>query len=204
MTCINFNFVFFAFLFLSVFIFSSSFAQVEQGTFVINERFDFSTITTKNNSSNDPSKFDETRFRSTTSFGYLLKENQEVGISLVFGSDKISSQNNGFGNDATRKNYGFGIYYKRYVNIVDKLSFFVAPQLDYLTTDAGINESNRNQLGANIYTGLLYRPTKRFGLSMNLVGAGINYSYQKQTILQQNSFSLSNVGGLNLALQFMF
>lgn len=197
------NFVFFAFLFLSVFVCSSSFAQVEQGTFVINERFDFSTISSENNGSNPPSKFDETRFSSTTSFGYLLKENQEVGISLVFGSQKISSQNSGFGNDATRKNYGFGIYYKRYVNIVEKLSFFVTPQLDYLSSEDG-NTVNRNSIGASVYTGLLYRPTKRFGLSMNLVGAGLNYTYQNQTVLKQNSFSLSNSGGLNLALQFMF
>jgi len=205
MTRINFNFAFFVFLFLSVFIYSSSFAQIEKGTFVINERFDFSTITSENNGSNPPSKFEETRLSSTTSFGYLLKENQEIGISLIFGNEKISSQNSGVGSDGTknRQNYGFGIYYKRYVTIVDKLSFFVAPQLDYLTAETD-NESNRNRIGANIYTGLLYRPTKRFGLSMNLVGAGINYTYQKQTMLKQNSFSLSNVGGLNLALQFMF
>ena len=199
------NFVSFVFLFLSIFIYSSSFAQVEQGTFVINERFDFSTTSSENNGSNPPSKFDETRFSSTTSFGYLLKENQEVGVSLVFGSQKISSQNSGVGSDGTknRQNYGFGIYFKRYVNIVDKLSFFVAPQLDYLSSEDG-NPVNRNSIGANIYTGLLYRPTKKFGLSMNLVGAGINYTYQNQTMLKQNSFSLSNVGGLNLALQFMF
>ncbi|WP_375559998.1 hypothetical protein ACE193_20110 [Bernardetia sp. OM2101] len=202
MTHINLNCAFFAFLFLSIFTYSSSFAQLEQGTFVINERLDFSTTTTENNGSGYENK--ETRLYTTTSFGYLLKENQEIGISLLYGRDKISSQDNFGNNDVTRQNYGFGIYYKRYVPIVDKLSFFVTPQLDYLTTSEENVNSNRNQIGANIYTGLLYHPTKRFGLSMNLVGAGINYSYHNQTMLKQNTFSFSNVGGLNLALQFMF
>lgn len=194
-------FVFFTALFTCF----SSFAQVEQGTFVINERFDFSTTTTKSNGTNPLVEFKETRFSSTTSFGYLLKENQEVGISLVFGNEKISSQNSGVGSDGTinRQNYGFGIYYKRYVTIVDKLSFFVTPQLNYLSSEDG-NTVNKNSIGASVYTGLLYRPTKRFGLSINLVGAGLNYTYQNQTVLKQNSFSLSNVGGLNLGLQFMF
>ncbi|AFM05115.1 hypothetical protein Fleli_2762 [Bernardetia litoralis DSM 6794] len=198
MKLIVLNFVFF----LTLFTCFSSFGQLEQGTFVINERFDFHTTTTKNKGSNYENK--QTNFSTTTSFGYLFKENQEVGISLVYGRNKISSQDNGFGNDATIQDYGFGIYYKRYINIVDKLSFFVSPQLGYLSTQYSGSEYNGNQIGANIYTGILYHPTKKIGLSMNLVGAGINYSYRKQSMLQNNSFSLSNFGGLNLALQFMF
>jgi hypothetical protein len=200
MKCIFFSLAFFITLFTCF----SSFAQLEQGTFVVNERFDFSTTTSESNSFNYSSENKQTRFSTTTSFGYLFKENQEIGVLLVYGRDKISSQENGFDNDATRQNYGFGIYYKRYVTIIDKLSFFVAPQLDYLSTKYSGSEYNGNQIGANIYTGILYRPTQKFGLSMNLVGAGINYSYRKQSVLKQNSFSLSNVGGLNLGLQFMF
>ena len=190
--------VFFAILFTCFF----SFGQIEQGTFVINERFNFSTTTSENDISNYQNK--QTIFNTTTSFGYLFKENHEVGISLLFGINKISIQEDGSNNDATRTNYGFDIYYKRYINIMDKLSFFIAPKVDYLTMRQENFSSNRNQIGASIYTGLLYHPTKSFGLSMNIVGAGLNYSYQKQTNLRQNSFSLSNYGGLNLGIQFMF
>lgn len=197
MTSINFKLSFFVFLFTSIFICSDSFAQLEQGAFVINERFDFSTTTTK--SDNFPEE-KITTYYSTTSFGYLIKENQEIGISLLIGGEKYSSD----GNNA-RNRYGFGIYYKRYIPIIDKLSFFLTPQLSYSNSsiDSPV-EISRNDIGANIYTGLLYCPTNRFGLSMNLVGAGINYESYKRPDLKQNSFSLSNIGGLNLALQFMF
>lgn len=191
--------------FITLFICFPSFAQLEQGTFVVNERFNFSTTTTESKGTNNfLYENKQVSLSSTTSFGYLLKENQEIGVSLQFGSDKISIKENNTTNDGTRQNYGFGIYYKRYVNIVDKLSFFVSPQLDYLTTKLDGDSSNANQIGANIYTGILYRPTKKFGLSMNLVGAGINYYSDKGTFLKQSSFSLSNYGGLNLGLQFMF
>lgn len=188
--------------FITLFTCFSSFAQLEQGTFVVNERFDFSTFTTK---SNDGIFEDgkDVRYSSTTSLGYLIKENQEVGISVLFGSQKISSADNTTGSG---REYGFGIYYKRYVTIVDKLSFFVSPQLEYSIRrpNKEFNEFGTNGIGANIYTGILYRPTPKFGLSMNLVGAGINYTTYKSPSVKQNSFSLSNVGGLNLALQFMF
>ncbi|WP_375559999.1 hypothetical protein ACE193_20115 [Bernardetia sp. OM2101] len=212
MTRINLNFAFFVFVFLSVFTYSSSFAQLKEGTFVINERFDFYTDAYESSQDDYSSERKVTRYNLTTSFGYLFKENQEIGMSVSFGRDK-QTQTNVFqggstNSDYTYKNYGFGIYYKKYVNIVEKLSFFVSPQLSYSNgkVDREVNPSTKNQIGANIYTGLLYHPTKRFGLSMNLLGAGINYSSRKEedvSNVKQTSFFTSDFGGLNLALQFM-
>lgn len=39
---------------------------------------------------------------------------------------------------------------------------------------------------------------------MNLIGAGINYYSSEEETRKQNSLSISDFGGLNLAVQFMF
>jgi len=207
------NFVFSAFLFVSVFTYFSSFAQLEQGTFIINESFDFHSSSSERTNSNDDfysySESSRNQFNSTTSFGYLIKENQEVGVSLKFGKGKVSQiqsfQGNSTESDYSNQTYGIGIHYKRYLNIIEKLSFFVSPQLTYSKneSDGETNSYSTDEIGANIYTGILYRPAKRFGLSMNLVGAVLNYNSRTETDLKQNWFSISDFGGLNLALQFM-
>lgn len=211
MKCIILNFVFF----IALFICFSSFGQLEKGTFVINENFGFYTNSYKRNTlgNSNNEKNNTTRYSSTTSFGYLTKENQEIGASLSFAREKYSQtdffQGNSIEVSDVQLTYGIGIYYKRYITIIDKLSFYVSPQLNYSTAtmNTDLSKADRpttNSLGANIYTGLLYRPTKKFGLSMNLAGAGLNYHSIKTPLSKQNSFSLANSGGWNLALQFMF
>ncbi|WP_338767212.1 hypothetical protein WAF17_05375 [Bernardetia sp. ABR2-2B] len=214
---INSNFVSFALFFISMFICSSSFGQLDKGTFIINESFTFDTDNTEYNIDDYSSDNKSIRYNSTTLFGYVFKENQEVGILLSLEMQKhlreTSFQDNTTKEERITKGYGIGVYYKKYIRIMEKLSFFVSPQLDYLKRNSKtedersnpqISESNSHKLGANIYTGLLYHPTKRFGLSMNLIGTGINYYSTREANRKDNSLNTYSIASPNLGIQFMF
>ncbi|WP_338763621.1 hypothetical protein WAF17_20085 [Bernardetia sp. ABR2-2B] len=204
-----------------MFICSSSFGQLDKGTFIINENFSLHTNNYEYNVDAYSSNNKSTGYNSTTSLGYIFKENQEVGILLSLEMRRYLSETNFQDNMAQdnmtkekriTKGYGIGVYYKKYIRIVEKLSFFVSPQLDYLKRNSKredersnpqIRESNSYRLSANIYTGLLYHPTKRFGLSMNLIGTGINYYSSKDESRKDSSFYISNLGNINFGVQFM-
>ena len=226
MTRINFNFVFFAFLFISVFVYSSSFAQLEQGTFILNEHFSFSTSKTENNNpinSNIYTNKDK-HLDFNTSFGYLFKDKQELGIALGIGRENYENSNTDFNNnyENNSKRYGVSLYYKKYVSLAEKLHFFVSPRIGYRydmgerkedNNDVIVSDSKTNTLGVYLYTGFLYNISPKVGLSINLVGAGLQYSSSKEKrdngyTSTSSSFSSSmydyfGFGGLNLGVQFM-
>lgn len=225
---INLNFVLFALLFLSISTYSSSFAQLEEGTFVVKEHFSFHSSTSERNdfSNSNISTNNRNRYDFNTSFGYLVKENQEIGIGIGFGigRENYESKNSMFSNryNTDTKRYGASLYYRRYITIVEKLIFFVSPSLGYRydireqtenNISTSLSDTKTNSIGAYLYTGFLYNISPKFGLSINLVGAGLQYSSSKEEkegeyISTSKSFSSSmydyfGFGGLNLGVQFM-
>lgn len=223
---INFNFVFSAFLFVSVFVYSSSFAQLEQGTFILGEHFSFSTSKTERDDFANSNIYtrEHNRFDFNTLFGYLFKDKQELGIAFGIGRERYKYNNTNFDSnyDTNAKRYGVSLYYKKYISLAEKLHFFVTPRIGYrydlvknteYNISSTLSDSKTNTVGAYLYTGFMYNISPKVGLSINLVGAGLQYSSSKEEKDNQytsttSSFSSSmydyfGFGGLNLGVQFM-
>lgn len=223
---INLNFAFFVFVFLSVFTYSSSFGQLEKGTFVLKEHFSFSNSTSEQNSLiNSTIRIEKSnRFHFNTSFGYLFKDKQEAGIRFGIGRENYEYNNTNYNSsyDTQSKRYGISLYYQKYISLVEKLHFFVSPSVGYTHeinehTEDNISTSwadtKTNTIKTYINTGFVYNVSQKIGLSINLVGTGIQYSSSKREkegnyVETKNSFSSSlydyfGFGGLNLGLQFM-
>lgn len=224
MKCIILNLVFFTVLFTCF----SSFGQLEKGTFVLREHFSFSFSDTDTEESSNQTVIIYTSNRKNydfnTSFGYLVKDNQEVGFSFGIGKEKyqISNTDADEMSEGINKRYGISLYYRRYISIVDKIRFFASPSVAYRHDTGDYSKENyfstatyskSNYVGAYIYTGFLYNPCPKVGLNINFVGAGIQYSSSKEEgnngysstnqALSSNFYSYFGLGGLNLGIQFM-
>lgn len=212
--------------FIALFTCFSSFAQLEQGTFVLKEHFSFySSKTERNDLINSTIRTEKSNgLHFNTSFGYLFKDKQEVGIRFGIGRENYEYNNNNYNSsyDSQSKKYGISLYYQKYISLAEKLHFFVSPSMGYTheinkheedNISTGWSDAKTNTIRTYIYTGFVYNVSQKIGLSINLVGTGIQYSSSKREkegnyVETNSSFSSSmydyfGFGGLNLGIQFM-
>jgi hypothetical protein len=144
---------------------SASHAQITKGTILLGGFARASTYTTKGS----PTTEKEKGFTLSPSAGFTVRDNQVLGVSLLYGHGTTRRSDVRLTNNV----YGGGLFYRRYLPIGKSFYFFGNGDARYSysqnksSPDAPFSSSGKEKTGSiNLYPGITYAVSKRFHLEV--------------------------------------
>ncbi len=152
-----------------------------------------SNITTKDN-----------HFTITPNFSYFIKEKLDLGTELGFGRGNSNYNSTPSIYTSSSNNYSASVYLRKYFLYENKIGIRTGPYLhyeysnsktEYVMPVASTFDIKKNIYSSGIRAALVYYPSKKIGLTAQLLDLG--YSYYKQTT-SQNETTTNNAINFNL------
>ncbi|TCD25075.1 hypothetical protein EZ456_16185 [Pedobacter psychrodurus] len=172
----------------------------------------FGVNTTTNKSSGNNYEIKSKNNSFTLGYGFFFKDNDKIGLDLIYGLTKNSS-----GNDShqEQKSYGGNLSYQHYFPLVKTLFAYAGGKAGYTysknnnlynNTYPQVTNFTSNQYAIGAYGGITWFVSKRFALETSLLSADIVYNKTEQNEINANnyftkneytSFNLSSQGFIN-------
>ncbi len=194
-------------------------AQITKGSTFIGGSFNFSHFT--QDATNTQPEGKQTGVSISPAIGKVVKDNLVVGVTASYGSFEADKYFNY--TDQHNRNWGAGVFVRRYVPIVNRLLFFTESDLGYSHQNSkyssGIDNGYNNTMNAitaGVSPGLTFRASRIFYLELglnNLIQLGYSSTDNMQTTIAgtykttQKGFFLSgnltNNTLFNIGLRFI-
>jgi len=163
-------------------------------------------------------------FQFNPNFGYFIKDNLAVGLSMNLGySTSSQTYENSYNNTITKTtsttnglSYGFGVFARQYLKIADKFMFYINESVSLIlsnnetkrtNSDAGYNfssnypateENKKNDINLSVTPGLIYFLTPKLGLQTSFGNIYFNKSNSTDKNLNFDNHNNSSNYGINL------
>lgn len=176
-------------------LYSTSNAQFSNTSFLLGGQAAYSSVSTDN--INYPSVNKSGNFN--LQFGKTVNESTVVGITLLYGGNSSQTGDTTYGSINKNRNYGFGIFGRKYKQLAKNLYFFGEAGVNYVygrQTITPMNPDNEVVLTSAsvqvaVMPGIAYNICKNLQIEL-LIPNVLNLNYKEETTKYPNPAEIKN------------